>query len=676
MKTLLSLISCAVVVATFACSSPSPAGGGVAVTDASQNPDAQFGDSALPDGGTPPQDVLADVTTPVDTLTDSKIDTGGPSDLCKDGESACHNATLAKYCVEGAWILKAKCAEGEVCQAGECVVPTKCTPGENKGCNGYSTQVVCNEAGNAWTDIKCKAPQQCAAGECRTVVCTPGFSECVPGNTKLIRTCAEDGSGYGEPYDCKSGATCFGGKCLSLCESNIKVTSNVGCEYWSVDLDNYPDPFSSKRPDLIPHSIVVSNPGIYDANLTFTVPAPFTPNIPNPVVKAGASAEFKMPVFTVDGNGIWPQGIRVKSDQPIVAFQFNPFNAEGAASNDGSLLLPMNALGMKYFAVTRPSGPPMLGNPAQHGYFTVAAASPGTTIVKVTVAGKVEATPKYAIPALAKGQSFTFTLKQHDVLNLEAFGELNFKGGNDLTGSYIDADKPIAVFAGHEELVEGWEGGTSQAGYDSGYAEHVEEQLMPLEAWGNEAFCVKTKPRGIEPDIWFVMAGEPGVSVTTTPSIKGLDGKTFASPGEWVRVESPQSFMIKATGKIQVVQFIVSMMQTDQGTGDPTMMIIPPKFQYRTDYNVLTADGYGTNWTTVVRPKGVEVKADGVAIGAGEFMTFGDGTWEYAYVKVGKGGHVFEGAGEFGLMVYGFGTATAYGYPGGMNLGGVNQGTP
>lgn len=661
----------------LACSSPTPTGGALNADGF----ESKFGDGyGVPDAP---------------SATDAKVilDTLQPPDgaECVEGTSVCHNDSLAKSCVGGSWQLKEKCPDTKVCYQGSCVTPTSCTPGESKGCGGFTSELYCSDDGKSLVTKKCPGQQQCAAGKCRDVLCTPGISEC---NTqKDYKTCTEDGQGFGDPIPCKTGATCFGGKCLSLCETNLKVASNVGCEYWSVDLPNYPDPFSLNpkglKPNDIPHSVVISNPGIYDATITFTLQgvcgddvqctsdakckvkdcgdnlaAPYPLAIANPTVPAGKAVEFKMPVMNVAGVGIWPKGIHITSDQPIVAWQFNPFNSEGAASNDGSLLLPQNSLGKKYYAITRGSGAPMMNLPAQHGYFTVVAASKGTTNVTVTVTAKVAPNIPAGIPSLIPGKSFKVALSQYDVLNVEGLGALDIAAGPaNLTGSFIDADKPVAVFGGHEEDVEGQgaEGGTC-------CAEHVEEQLMPLESWGSEALCVKTKPRGDDPDIWIVMAGEDNVQIKTNPSIAGLDGKTIAKAGQSIEVKTQSSFFLQATGKIQVAQLILSGQQTQQGTGDPTMMIVPPKSQYRSDYVILTAAGYGTNWTSVVRPAGVEIKMDGQVLGAGDFSPFGDGSWEIAYEQVKTGAHTFEGKEPFGMMVYGYGNATAYGYPGGMNL--------
>ena len=158
------------------------------------------------------------------------------------------------------------------------------------------------------------------------------------------------------------------------------------------------------------------------------------------------------------------------------------------------------------------------------------------------------------------------------------------------------------------------------------------------------------------------------VTLHTEPKIPGLDGKTLAKAGDVVRVQTDEGFQLQATGKIEVVQFLMGQGQTEEKIGDPTMMLVPPHKQYRNDYFIQTAAGFTKNWLTVVRPAGVAVQLDGKAIPDGLFQAFGDDTWEFAYAPVQTGTHHLESAQAFGLMVYGYGGVTAYGYPGGMNL--------
>lgn len=576
------------------------------------------------------------------------------------------------------------------------------------GCEGVASERVCSDDGKSSGVQQCSGIQQCAAGQCRDVVCTPKSPACT--DKSKFHVCKDDGSGYGDVTDCKSGAFCLGGTCASLCEQNIKFASNVGCEYWSVDLDNDPSkpPIQLNpdglTPEMVPHSVVIANPGVAEAEITVFVQsscengnqcqasittcgakstvcskpaAEYALAFANNKVAPGTSREFKMPVMNVDGSSISHKALHIKSTQPVVAFQFNPFNSEGAASNDGSLLLPQNTLGSLYFGVSMPSSPDIPQFPfiSQHGFITAVATLPGKTTILVTPPVAVIANPKAGVPqdgskpaTLAGGKTYTFELQQFDVLNLESVGAGLGPGPKDLTGTRIEADRAIAVFGGHENTDVTDELKLNDENFPTCCTEHLEEQLMPVQAWGTEAFCVKSKSRGYDNDQWIVVAGQDNVVLTTQPSIKGLDGKTLAKAGDSVHVQSDESFMLQATGKIEVVQFLVGQGQTEEKIGDPTMMLVPPKKQYRNDYVIQTADGFGKNWTSIVRPKGLAIQIDGKPVSNSIFDTFGDGTWEYGYLEVAKGSHLFESTDSFGLMVYGYGGVTAYGYPGGMNL--------
>jgi hypothetical protein len=678
-------------------------------SDASGAGGIQFGDakvdSAGSDAGPSGDTVLEDANSDAD----GKFVDDTAFNCTVEGQTVCFNETVVKACIEGEWQFAEKCLEGETCVDGKCGTPTNCTPGKIEGCDGPTAIKKCADNGKAFIVEKCPSKQQCVQGECKQVVCTPGFGTCLDKDN--IQECKADGSGFAAATKCKPGSFCFGGKCVSLCETNLKISNNVGCEYWAADLDSSHDTFSAATtpgnvtPDFLPHSVVISNPGQFDAEITVTIASSCGATLCEPVstcggknteckapsgpyplkytdftVKAGGTKEFKMPVMNVDGSGITRKAIRINSTQPVVAFQFNPFDAQGAASNDGSLLLPVNTLGKTYYVValsSRPEiniGPKM---PSQNGYFTVVASTAGETTVEITPTDKITANPKAGVPqdgstpaTLEPGKTYTFKLKQFDVLNLEHAAAISLKGVTDLTGTKIQADKAVAVFCGHEEAVIGNEQvGSNPDGKDSCCAEHIEEQMMPLEAWGTEALCAKTKPRGSEKDLWYVVAGEDNVELTTVPPT-AISGKKLAKAGNYVVLQTEQSFQLKATGKIQVVQFIVSRGQTEEFTGDPTMMVVPPKSQYREEYLIQTADGYGTNWVTVVRPKGMEILQDGVALSGTGFAGFGDGSYEVGYFATKKGTHTFasKDGGAFGLMVYGYGNATAYGYPGGMNL--------
>jgi len=652
------------------------------------------------DPGAQGADTLASDVTP--TADGAALPDGAE---CAEGQLDCISTGLRRVCSDGHWIFGDECPAGTFCLEGACATAATCTPGAITGCEGVASEFRCSGDGKALVPHACPSGQMCAAGTCREVSCTPGNPVCTGLST--FQVCRPDGSGYGAEADCTTGAMCVGGTCVSLCETNLKFASNVGCEYWSVDLDNDPTAnpaFPAETPEMFPHSVVITNPGIFDAELTFTLhaqcaggmacePSKSTCGAPKTVcdtpgpayeiafvdnvVPHGESREFKMPVMNADGSSLAPKAVHVQSTQPVVAFQFNPFDSENAASNDGSLLLPQNTLGKLHYAVSLPSTPPIAAFPnlSQHGFLTVVATLPGTTTVHVTPRATLMASAKAGVPpltpgdeALPPGQPYTFKLAQFDVLNLEQLG-LTGSADTSLTGTRIEADKPVAVFSGHENAGVHDKNKKGDEAFDTCCTEHLEEQLMPVSAWGAEALCVKSKTRGYDVDVWVVVAGEDGVGIVTKPAIPGLHGEMLAKAGDSLKVQTDESFQILATGKIQVVQFLVGSGQTGDKVGDPSMMLVPPKKQYRADYVIQTAGGYSANWTSVVRPKGVDVEVDGMTIASAKFQAFGDGTWEYAWQSVGKGTHTFKAKEAFGLMVYGYGSVTAYGYPGGMNLG-------
>lgn len=646
----------AVVAGATACSDATDGGGGAGAGGGGNN----FGDAQLGEDGGASDVLVTDGEAPSDGAAG---DTGGP---CEDGALGCKSESFTAKCVDGEWVVQDKCPDGKTCVDGLCGETSDCAPGDVFGCVGINQLRVCADGGGAWVDQTCPDQQLCVEGACAEVSCVPGVKECA--GEASTRTCKLNGSGFGAPETCPPGTYCLGGQCLSLCEQNLKVASNVGCEYWTADLDNYDDPFAFGNGMWTPHSVVISNPGIYDAEITFTAPAAWQAEMPaGPnIVEAGKSKEFKMPVMNVDGNGVFDMGIFVKSSQPVVAYQFNPFNADQAFSNDGSLLIPVNALGKEYYAMSIGSSPPP---PAQHGYVSVIATSAGETELTVTLGpeARVVGYPVAGAAPKQAGQVIKAKLQQGQVMNLEAeteFEDIFSFSPKAMMGTHIVANKPIAVFGGHEQAVIAYD-----LNEDSCCAEHLEEQLIPVEAWGKDALCAKTKPRGNEPDEWVIMAGEPGVTLSTDPPVAGIDGETLANPGDYVRAWSTTSFELKATGKVQVGQFIVSRDQTVDFTGDPTFIIHPPEGQLRTEYFVLTPNGYSENYASVIRREGKAIQFDGSPLNV-PFQPMGSSGWEVGYVSLSVGDHRFESEDDtsFGLVVYGYSNATAYGYPGGMNL--------
>lgn len=548
-----------------------------------------------------------------------------------------------------------------------------CTPETSTECLSETERSVCDETGLRYNTIPCPEGQYCLRGVCGDQRCLSGETRCFPDSPASVFICDSEGREWVESEVCEQGLACQNGACMSRCEAAAKLNTYIGCEYWTVDLDNYPDPFTVPMPNEVPHSVVVANPGDQSAMVRFETPA----NVMLPaqgVVEPGEVRAFTMPRLDVDGSGVTNHAIKMSSSMPVIAYQFNPLNNENVFSNDASLLLPVNTHGLNYLITSWPTGVNTenifpTGTIPQAGYFTIVATSPGETVVTITVSAPTEAGPN--LPALEAEQTETFTLAQFEVLNIQAaaftpadFTELFSAEAYDLTGSLVEATQPVAVFGGHEEAVIGATDGED----GTCCADHLEEQLLPISVWSDEALCVKAKPRsaGREVDVWRVISGADQNTLRTTPSIMGLDGITL-NRGEWVQVETDESFKLEGSGILQATQYLLSQGQTDERTGDPSMIMTVPVQQYRDDYHFLVPMGYGSDWVTVIRPAGLSITLDGAPLNA-TFDPFADGAWERAYVAVSPGAHRFTANSPFGLVAYGWNNAVSYGYPAGLNL--------
>lgn len=552
-----------------------------------------------------------------------------------------------------------------------------CTPGTPMACADDTSQSVCGADGTSVVSVACPAGEWCLFGACGTQRCVADALHCQ--SPEMVETCNADGTGFENAVACPENTICENGSCKSICDLGGKGPSYIGCEYWTVDLDQYTDPSTNPKPDEVPHAVVISNPGPAPATISFVPRGPgVTINIPDPVVPVGQARAFEMPRWDVSGSSLSFRAIQILASSPVIAHQFNPLNNENVYSNDASLLLPVTAQGKEYYVLDWPSqmlpcipGAGFCPDP-QYSYVTIVATSPGTTNLNVTPTARI--LPGDQVPNFTAGFTRSISLSYGQVLNLQA-GDPDAaigQGLNDLSGTHILADKPIAVFAGHEEAVIGDPDDTSHQ--ESCCADHLEQQLFPVEAWGNEYIAALSPDRGNQEDHWRIVAAEP-VTITFDPPQNGASQISLGK-GEVTAFFSRDSFEVRASGKISVGQFLVSQQQTDDVTGDPAFILAVPQNQYRKDYHVLTPNGYTHDYVIVIRPPAVSITVDGVAIAESVFRSVGSGNWEVATIPVQPGVHVIEGAEAFGLQAYGFNNAVSYGYPGGLNLVGVDQPAP
>jgi hypothetical protein len=542
------------------------------------------------------------------------------------------------------------------------------------------------------------------------LVCAPtlGCAECVPGQRGCIgnevHACTDDGKPGGELVEmCDTSAelTCSGGECKTACQVAEEQSSNVGCEFWAVDLDQQD---ALNDPASAPWGLAFSNAGNSGvANITVEIneapvgEPPQIKAIEQVSVGPGEVLAVLLPTreldcgpapntYTAPGTCLSSNAFRVTSSNPIIVYQFNVF--ENQYSNDASLLLPSKALGQTYRVIGWGAGHPIptnfpgIGTIIDRSYVTIVGTEPATT-VRVNPSWKIRGNPPIA-PTPAGGE-IELVIGEFDVLNLEtddaSFSD-DAKTMTDLSGTAVYSDKPVAVFSGTEST-----GAPGAFVNDPGFPtppgwtndltcclDHLEEQLFPVESIGKNYVITRSPVRSTssyrEPDIIrFVGAAEPANVTTSLPA-------PFASftlqPGEVRTTWTQGNFTATADKPFQIGQILVSQGLVDgPALGDPSLTVFPPIDQFRTEYVILTPGSWDQNWVVIAAEVGANVTVDGAAptgCATEALGTIEGKTFESRKCALAVGAHGLSGDKPFGIVAYGYGSAGSYAFVGGADV--------
>ena len=649
------------------------------------------------EGSTEADRVGADPDPGTDGSTGADLGTGG---ACENGEQRCDDDGVRETCESDVWVAD-PCVAPHVCLDGECAAEVVCTP-LDKRCASEIVMEVCNEAGTAWDAIGCD--DGCVEGggtaTCGDSQCTEGDRQCL--GKRIVQACDAAGVWTDKERCTPERDECFNGECTPLCVLSEKTKTNVGCDYWAVDLDNAFVPGGERGfldAAAAPFAVVVSNPHQeFTATVTvFNVEG----QVDSAVVPPLGLHVFNLPRRDVDGTVISPFAYRVRASIPVVAYQFNPLENEEVFSNDASLLLPSSVVGSEYFVMTREQSFSRL-----RGYLTVVGLerSDGEPFTEVTVTVTARTQPGVpGIPAMEPGDIYVAQLKPYDVLNIETAAP-----GADLTGSHIvvsgnpDTRPNVVVFGGSEaanvpntnhcvdvDEVTG-EGvceykrdepcrtnyDCNEARLNTCCADHLEQQLYPVGVWRSHYIATKSYDRGLENDYWRILAKEDDTKVETVPPQAVVP---TLNRGEFFEFGSREHFEIISDKPVLVGQFLASEQAPnpnlrdihedgDAGTGDPAFILAVPKEQFRDSYVFLAPDKYAFDYVSIVRPTGTEVFFDDLPVSV-EWERVGTGDeWEVARFAVGDGVHFIQAEQPVSVIVYGYDQYVSYGYPGGLNL--------
>jgi hypothetical protein len=478
------------------------------------------------------------------------------------------------------------------------------------------------------------------------------------------------------------------------CEAAAEVLTSVGCEFYVADLDNY------VSADPLTYAVVVSNPQESSSadvkvedmrgpgNTLRTVPGTDVDLAAGELVIFELTCATGCPETTahIDHTGFAPlSAFRLVSDVPVLAYQWNTYGT-GLETTDASLLIPTTSLEDVYIGAVWHSGP----NTGDRSEITVVATEDGT---QVTFTPSVTTNAGGSVPSIPAGtESAAFDLNAFDVIQIEPSVE-----HADLTGTLVSASAPVAVFGGHS---------CAMVPTPEFYAcDHVEEQLLPLTAWGVDTVLARYAPRDaltMETDeaLWRIVAGADGMTVYFDPAVDSVGASYhFDSQGEVLEFLSPVDHY--ATAELDdppdpeepgapffAYQMMTGRFYVGGGSyqwGDPMMLLSPPAGQYldRYVFNTDSKFDFAFDRVIVVRQAGVPVDLDClgvlpdedfVAVGASDFEV-GRFALDYNGVDVGgceDGAHYIWSEEPFAVSVVGEDFANSYGYLGGVGVRSIN----
>jgi hypothetical protein len=253
------------------------------------------------------------------------------------------------------------------------------------------------------------------------------------------------------------------------------------------------------------------------------------------------------------------------------------------------------------------------------------------------------------------------------VLNRGETYEVQSTNG-DMTGSLVQSSLPVAVFGGH---------GCANVPLGYPYCDHLVEQMPPLSSLGTSFLSLPLGGRA-NGDTFRVLATQDGTDLY----VNGALAATLGLGAFWEvnNVEIPQ---VIETNKPAIVMQYANGNEWDPNVpanGDPAMIMIPPTQQFQRGYSFSTpVEGYGTNFVNVVC-RDVDaggIHLDGALVNQNLFQPIGASGYVGAQVPLTLGSHRIDSADQqpFGIYVYGLDSDDAYGYPGGLSLEIINEGS-
>lgn len=428
-----------------------------------------------------------------------------------------------------------------------------------------------------------------------------------------------------------------------------QVEDTKGRSFWLTFIENYTERLNTALLRLYLSCDREANVTItYGENgRTLALPLPYPNTITEVNLNNFFGNETELEGSDAIGTEITRRSYHIVADQDITvyALSMEPF------SSDAFLVYPEDVLADQYVTLGWPNMPSDSGLRAlMPSEFAVVATTDGTEL-QMRPSAPINGRPDLA--------PIHVRLDRGEVFFGQAWDRLQ-----DVSGTEIIADRPVAVFSGIAR--------TGIPSEETRGRDVLIEQMLPVVNWGEEVILVPfhtVTSRSPYNSYARIVALEPG----TRWAMNGVE-RGALNPGEVADFMISAPARITASGPILVAQYEHSVgtggpTANISDNGDPFMMLAVPTEQFDTAYTFQSVShrDFRAHFINIVVPSAAAgtVRLDFTPVVA-DFVPVPGTAYSYAQIAVLPGSHHITADEPFGLYAYGYGAAISYGYVGGM----------
>ena len=507
---------------------------------------------------------------------------------------------------------------------------------------------------------------------------------------------------------CADDQGCREGACVPACDSAAAAQGSIGCSFWAtppdVLLDTQTGCFAAFLANTwsTPAAVTAefgSDPIDISENLYRAIPGPDgagqvtyerlngqipagevgivflseseqTPDTPHHVAcPTGVKAAYHG-VLAKEHQTSLTKAFHLSTSVPVSAYDVFPYGGAKSYVPSATLLLPSTSWSTSYVLVDgwRYQYRAGLGSP-----FVQVVAQEDT---QVRIRPRAPVLDGIGVSGGPRDSVLSWSLKRGQVLQLMQI--------NSLGGSPLEADKPVAIFGGHQCA-------NLPDEYDA--CDSLYQQIAPVQEWSTSYSAVpyRSRIRSIEgappaPErvYWQIMAANEDTVLKYEPEAPvGAPDKLGAGERAWF--DTDKIFSVKSQDANHPIYLAVYMTSSGRYAtfGDPDYVNIVPDDQFLDRYVFFSDYTYKDSTLTLVRRKDAsgfhDVTLDCFGPVTGWQPLGTDGTTEYAWIELTRNGfdmkspigtctygrHEASSAGPFALYVWGTDNFASYGFPAG-----------